>query len=91
MPEFLEYQRSLSGYAPFFRRFRTLLRDDGLMILHLGVVKNTDMAQELTPFAEAAGFTKIALVYEDAQDLESHGRTDRGSTHTHQFLFMLAR
>ena len=91
MPEFLEYQRNLSEYALFFRRFRSLLRDDGLMILHLGVVKSIDMAQELTPFAEAAGFEKIALVYEDARDLESHGRTDRGSTHTHQFLFMLAR
>lgn len=91
LSEFLEYQRDLSQYAPFFKRFRSLLRDDGLMILHLGVVKKVDMAKELTPFAEAAGFHKIGLVYEDAKDLESHGRTDRGSTHTHQFLFMTAQ
>ncbi len=90
LSEFLEYQRDLSQYAPFFKRFRALLRDDGLMILHLGVVKKIDMAVELMPFAEAAGFHTIGLVYEDARDLESHGRTDRGGTHTHQFLFMSA-
>lgn len=91
MDSFLEYQRDLAEYAPFFRHFRYLLRDNGLMILHLGVVKNIDMAAELTPIAETAGFQKIDLVYEDARMLESHGRTDRGSTHTHQFLFMTAK
>jgi hypothetical protein len=90
IPEFLEYQRDLSQYAPFFKRFRTLLRANGLLILHLGVVKKIDMALELMPFAEAAGFRTIGLVYEDTRDLESHGRTDRGGTHTHQFLFMSA-
>ncbi len=91
LSDFLEYQRDLSQYAPFFRRFRRLLREGGLLILHLGVVKNVDMAKELTPFAESAGFQKTGLVYEDARHLETHGRTDRGSTHTHQFLFMVAR
>lgn len=91
LSDFLEYQRDLSRYAPFFRRFRRLLRDGGLMMMHLGVVKNIDMAKVLTPIAEGAGFRRIGLVYEDATDLESHGRTDRGSTHTHQFLFMVAR
>lgn len=91
MPRFLEYQKNLAEYAPFFTHFRSLLRDGALMILHLGVVKNVDMAVELAPIAETAGFEKIALVYEDATNLESHGRTDRGSTHTHQFLFMVAR
>jgi hypothetical protein len=90
LSEFLEYQRDLSRYMPFFKRFRKLVRDDGLMILHLGVVKNIDMALELMPLAEASGFRQIGLVYEDARDLESHGRTDRGGTHTHQFLFMSA-
>jgi len=87
---FLEYQRNLRVYAGFFGRFRQLLREGGLMVLHLGVVKDVDMAKELTPLAVQAGFLKIGLVYEDARDLESHGRTDRGGTHTHQFLFMTA-
>lgn len=88
---FLEYQRKLQVYATFFCRFRHLLRDGGLMVLHLGVVKDVDMARELAPLAEQSGFVKIGLVYEDTRDLESHGRTDRGGTHTHQFLFMTAR
>ena len=54
--------------------------------MHTGVVKNRDMAEEIRPHAEEAGFDIRDLVYEPASHLESHGRTDRGATHTHQFL-----
>ena len=46
------------------------------------------MAKEITPIAFDAGFDKIRVVDEDTSKLENHGRTDRGSTQKHQFLFL---
>jgi hypothetical protein len=44
------------------------------------------MAEELMPLATEAGFVPLPIVYEPAGHLENHGRTDRGATHTHEFL-----
>jgi hypothetical protein len=78
----------LDVYSKIFRRFNRVLRDDGLCILHLGVVREKDMAISILPHAEKNGFEKQGLIYEDTTKLESHGRTDRGGTHKHQFLIL---
>ena len=56
--------------------------------MHLGVVKKTDMAKGIAPYAEAMGFENVAVIYEDTSKLESHGVVDRGATHKHQFLIL---
>ncbi len=78
-------------YLKVFNEFNRVLRDDGLCILHLGVVKNRDMAKELAPVAEEKGFSCIKTVYEDTNNMESHGMTDQGVTHKHAFLILRKR
>lgn len=84
---FVDYM-DLEVYLQIFERFLRVLEERGLCILHLGVVKRKDMAASILPHAESMGFERIALIYEDASELESHGRTDRGGTHKHQFLIL---
>lgn len=87
-PEFLEHQRGLDPYKMILPTVHGVLRQGGRCVLHLGVVKNIDMAATIAPEAAEAGFSVDAIVYEDAAHLESHGRTDRGGTHRHQFLVL---
>jgi hypothetical protein len=87
---FLEYRRTLDIYREVLTEFRRVIAESGLVIIHLGVVKKMDMGLAVRSMAETHGFEPVALVYEDTTDLESHGRTDRGATHQHQFLFLKA-
>jgi len=90
-PEFLEYTRDMGSYTPILKEIARVVRPGAPVVFHLGVVKGFDMAGAMTPLAEQVGFERIALVYEDATHLESHGRTDRGATAKHSFLFLKAR
>lgn len=87
-PSFLEHQSGLEPYRPILACMYRVLKASGRCVLHLGVVKETDMATAISPYATAAGFAVEGIVYEDAAHLETHGRTDRGGTHRHQFLFL---
>lgn len=88
--EFIENHRTLDIYDQLLREFARVLRPGGLAILHLGVVQKHDMALAIVPHAENAGLRRIGLVYEDAGHLETHGRTARGGTAQHEFLFLRA-
>lgn len=83
---FVEHRRDLAFYADLFAEWRQILNPGGLLVMHVGVVKQRNMALELQPHAESTGFAVRAILYEPVDHLESHGRTDRGATHTHQFL-----
>jgi len=85
--KFVDYM-GLSIYDKLFKKFYKEIKDDGLCILHLGVVKKQDMGISILPYAEKNNFEKLGLVYEDTTHLETHGRTDRGGTHKHQFLIL---
>lgn len=89
-PRFVEHRRDLEFYTQLLSQWRRCIRDGGRLVMHLGVVKHRDMACEIAPQAEAAGFDVNAVLYEPVPHLESHGRTDRGATHTHQFLIASA-
>lgn len=84
--QFAEYQKDMTFYRAILDEWARVLRPDGRLVMHLGVVRRRDMALELRPHIEAAGFEVAAILYEPAGHLESHGRTARGATHTHQFL-----
>lgn len=90
-PQFLEYTRDMASYKPILADIARVVRPGTLVVFHLGVVKGFDMAESMTPLAASVGFERLALVYEDAAHLESHGRTDRGATAKHSFLFLAPR
>lgn len=79
---------AINDYNKVLDEFYRVIEKKGLCIIHLGVVKDRDMALEILPLAEKQGFKNLGVVYEDTSDMESHGRTDRGGTHKHQFLFL---
>jgi hypothetical protein len=85
---FLEHHRTLGVYREVMTEMKRVLVGDGLVVMHLGVVGKKDMAREISVLSEAAGFKTLRIIYEDASDLETHGRTHRGATAQHQFLFL---
>ena len=85
--KFVDHMK-VSIYQEIFEKIYSVLRKDGLCILHLGVVKEKDMAMMVLPYAEKQNFLKLGLIYEDTTGLENQGRTDRGATHKHQFLIL---
>lgn len=87
--DFLEGQRDMAAYAPILGELVRVLRPGGLVVFHLGVVGRRDMAQELEPLAQGVGLSPVATIYEDASHLETHGRTARGATAQHEFLFLV--
>ncbi len=86
--DFVEYHKSLDVYGTILAEFRRVLVSDGLVILHLGVVRGRDMGLQIGDLAEEQGFSIEALLYEDTSRIESHGRTAKGGTTQHQFLFL---
>jgi len=83
---FLEHQTVVEGYRPILSELHRVLRPQGLMLLHVGIVKTVSMADLVSPLLSEASLREVGRIWEDASHLESHGRTDRGSTHTHGFV-----
>jgi DNA modification methylase/DNA-binding XRE family transcriptional regulator len=83
---FLEHQTPVEGYRPILSELHRVLRPHGLMVFHVGIVKTVSMADLLSPLFAEAGFREVSRIWEDTSHLESHGRTDRGGTHTHGFV-----
>lgn len=88
-PQFLENQKGASGYLPIFNNLFRILKPQGLLILHIGIVKDVNMADLLSPYLLQSGFREIGRIWEDTSKMESHGRTDRGSTHTHGIVICM--
>lgn len=89
---FLERQQVRSGYCyvEFFVSMNALLRERGLMIIHIGSGGTRDLAEELVAFSQET-FELVGRVHENVEQIEKHGVRDKGRTTTHNFLFFLAR
>lgn len=83
---FLEHKQGVSCYWNIIREVYRVVKSGGLVVFHVGIVKTHNMSDLLHPFFAEVGFSLLDKVWEDTKDLESHGRTDRGGTHTHGFL-----
>jgi len=86
--QFIENYSDLEIYSNVFHEYYRVLKKNGYCILHLGIVKEIDMAKKLIPIAKRANFNILDIINEDSSKLESHGIRDRGATHTHQLLFL---
>jgi hypothetical protein len=86
---FLETQQktSMDSYSVFSKVMAGQLKDNGLLILHLGVTKTRNMAEEIAEQI-TNDFKLISIVQEDVRRTETHGLTDKGKKTTeHAYLF----
>lgn len=83
-------KKDLDIYSDFFNVCNDILKNNGKLILHLGKSKKCDMANELAKLAKKH-FEIIHVGDEDVESLEKHGISDKGSTTTHQFLFLIKK
>ena len=88
--EFVEERQiqDTSIYFDIFSQFYRVLKQDGICVLHLGVIPGMDIGKTITPLAKKAGFKFIDLVYENTENIERHGMKDQGITKNQQFLIL---
>lgn len=79
--------RDMSVYRDFFEMCSNNLKENGIVILHLGRNGTHDMAAEMK-ILSTDFFDVIYSGEEDVRTLEKHGVKDKGSTTKHQFLFL---
>jgi DNA modification methylase len=87
--DFLETQqvKSMDVYKQFFQICKVLLKDTGVIILHLGLSKKHDMGRTLSEIANKE-FIVWGLFDENVSHCEKYGIKDQGATRAHQFLFL---
>ena len=85
--EFIE-NYDIDIFKKVMTKLSSLLKEKGICIMHLGVVKKIDMGKELSKYAEEDGFEVIKLIYENVKGREKFGIRDQGATHQHQFLIL---
>lgn len=78
----------ISIFKKVMTKLSFLLKDKGICIMHLGVIKKIDMGKELSKYAKEDGFKVLNLIYEDVKGKEKFGIKDQGATHKHQFLIL---
>lgn len=83
-------KRSLNIYDSVFQQFEERIRKGGLAVLHLGLSRKCDMAQELTKLAEGR-FDVLDVYTESVEHCESHGIRDKGTVTGHQYLVLQRR
>ena len=84
-----EQTKSMNCYVDFFKTCHFFLKNDGLLIIHLGSDKKGTMVNSLKEIA-APYFKLIKEVAENVQAIEQHGISDKGRTKTHHLLFLQA-
>lgn len=84
---FLERQQAVSTevYQELFDVCRTLMRDDGLLVIHMGSGDRGDLLGDIRRLAVPA-FRLAGEVAENVEDLEQHGVRDKGRTKAHHVL-----
>lgn len=83
-------KKSLDVYVQIFARLREHIRSSGVVVLHLGHSKKCNMAVELVSRSEK--YFHVRDVYsEDVTKCESHGVSDKGTVHDHQFVVLRPR
>lgn len=89
--EFLETEqvRDMNVYIQFFEICKKLLKENGVVIMHLGKSRKHDMGKTLSQIASEY-FEVFDLFDENVSHCEKFGIRDQGSTKAHQFLFLIS-
>lgn len=87
---FLERQQSKNWdiYNEYFEMCHTVLRDNGLIIMHIGGSTKYNMVDKLIERSSNL-FKYIDIVTEDVTDTQNHGIKDKGTTSSHNYLFLV--
>lgn len=83
----VKQRKNFAVYDGFFKMCNRVLKDDGVIILHLGKTKDVDMCEELSKIASPY-FKELYRGEENVGKVEKHGIKDKGATVSHQYLFL---
>jgi len=85
-----EQKTSFDAYSDFARSSARLLKDGGILVMHLGETATLNMVDQIRP--HLAPLFDIAFAgRECVVDTESHGLSDKGATTAHWYLFAQKR
>lgn len=85
----IRQKTNLDVYLNFFSAARERLKDNGLLILHLGESRKCDMGVELSKRVDP--WFKVADCFtESVEHCESHGIRDKGTVTGHTYLVLQA-
>ena len=87
--QFLESRQKndMNVYNQFFQTARTSIKPSGIMCMHLGLSRKSNMADEISKYAHPF-FEIDDLVVEDVTGTESHGIRDKGTVTGHSYLLL---
>jgi hypothetical protein len=90
--DYLENRQKLNldVYYSFFESSRERLKDNGLLVLHLGKSSKCDMGIELTKRVKP-WFAVTDCFTENVEHCESHGIRDKGAVKGHTYLILTAK
>ena len=80
-------KKSFDVYVPILRQARERLKQNGVVVLHLGKSSKCDMASELI-FLGKTWFRSADVFDESVVHCESHGIRDKGTVTSHQYLVL---
>jgi hypothetical protein len=83
-------KQNLDVYRCFFGASRERIRDNGLLVLHLGQSAKCDMGVELGNRVEP-WFSVVDKFTEGVEHCESHGVRDKGTVNGHTYLLLAAK
>ncbi|MBE3672515.1 SAM-dependent methyltransferase [Pseudoalteromonas distincta] len=87
---FLERQqiKDISVYREFFAMSNSVLKDNGILIVHLGKGGRRDMSEELKEIA-SPNFEFVGEALDCVAQVANHGIKDKGMTTAHNLLFFV--
>lgn len=90
--EFLERQqvKDSACYREFFFTCRSLISENGVLVIHMGSGKSTNLLEDIMLYASKF-FDKQGELSENVESVEQHGIVDKGLTTKHHFIFYLPK
>lgn len=83
----MRQKRTFDVYEPIFRQARERLKAGGVLVLHLGISRKSDMVHELATVARP-WFRVADVFWEDVRSIEHHGIRDKGTVSDHGYLIL---
>jgi hypothetical protein len=80
-------KESFDVYSPILRQARERLRPGGVVVMHLGLSRKSDMAAAISTYAKT-WFRVLDVFVEDVTHTESHGLRDKGTVVGHSYLVL---